>query len=460
MTNFLKYLFVTILFVGFSSCEDEPQLPDNVIEFESSQLGFISTESELTININFSREATEAGTINLSFVANGVDYGTDFTTEPAASGTSLTLNVDQGVTQASFKIIKSSGVLLDGDESIEFTISSSIESLVIGEGNSLSLSFAEILATLGEIDIDGGGATYPNKVFIDLSANRQTAVNRTTWDLGFYTGSEFKVILNSSNGMIARQVDETDLNAITAIPAGFEDEMDFNALLTEALDWVDDPAGDLNKLAIDDISATDSENKIYIVKRGSGPGAPPTDLDWRKIRILRSGSGYKLQHAAIDATTFSEVTIDKDDEYLFNYVSFETGAVDVEPAKDRWDIAWTGFTNSTNFGTGNIPYYFQDMVLQNRFGVEVAGVMTTAIAYEDFSVDDLPAMVFTTSQISIGSSWRSGGGPGMAPSLKTDIYYIVKDTDGNIFKLRFTALTQGGERGRPALEYELVQAAG
>jgi hypothetical protein len=167
-----------------------------------------------------------------------------------------------------------------------------------------------------------------------------------------------------------------------------------------------------------------------------------------------------LQHAAIDATTFSEVTIDKDDEYLFNYVSFETGAVDVEPAKDRWDIAWTGFTNSTNFGTGNIPYYFQDMVLQNRFGVEVAGVMTTAIAYEDFSVDDLPAMVFTTSQISIGSSWRSGGGPGMAPSLKTDIYYIVKDTDGNIFKLRFTALTQGGERGRPALEYELVQAAG
>src|SRR5205085_12477358 len=167
-------------------------------------LGVTPAESELTVNVNLTRDAEMDGTITVLLTPSGVTYGTDFTTDPAAAANTLTIAVPVGATTASFKIKKSAGILFDGDEAIVFSISSTSESLVIGEKKELTVTFSEILASSGQLEITGGGANYPNKVFIDLSANRQTAVARTTWDLAFSSADDFRVVLNSSNGMMAR----------------------------------------------------------------------------------------------------------------------------------------------------------------------------------------------------------------------------------------------------------------
>lgn len=78
--------------------------------------------------------------------------------------------------------------------------------------------------------------------------------------------------------------------------------------------------------------------------------------------------------------------------------------------------------------------------------------MNTTKAYADFGVADIATQTFLTTQNAIAADWRSGGGPGVSPSVRTDRYYIVKDGDNNYYKLRFTALTQNGERGYPAFE--------
>lgn len=471
MSNFFKYLFFITFILSVTACEEELKLPDNTIEFESDQLGF-GAETELTLYMNFSREVSEAGTLSLSFETTGVVYGIDFTTVPASVDGVLSIDVPKGSTSVSFKVIKSADVLFDGDESIQFSVASTVQSLVVGSKSTLSLTFGEILALNGSININGGGATYPNKVFIDLSAKRQTAIARTAWDFGFSSGSDFRVILNSSNGMMAKALNKTDLNSVTADDTvGFGLQLSHDAVFAainsdptpswvpEAITWIDDPTGDLNNTAIASISATADENKVYIVNRGSGPGATPTELGWKKIRVVRNGTGYTLQHADISATTFSEIQITKDPKFSFQYVSMATGAVEVEPVKERWDIAWTAFSNSTNFGSGPVPYYFQDVILQNTNGVGTAQVLSANIAYENFTEADLAGITFGTSQTNIGSGWRSGGGPGSGPSLKNDRFYIIKDADGNVYKLKFTALTQSGERGRPAFDYELIKEA-
>ncbi|HPI81423.1 MAG TPA: hypothetical protein PLM35_12890, partial [Cyclobacteriaceae bacterium] len=61
MSNFFKYVFLSAFVIGLSSCEEELKLPDNTIQFESGQLGFASNETELTINVNFSRETSNEG---------------------------------------------------------------------------------------------------------------------------------------------------------------------------------------------------------------------------------------------------------------------------------------------------------------------------------------------------------------------------------------------------------------
>ncbi|MBX2896990.1 MAG: HmuY family protein [Cyclobacteriaceae bacterium] len=455
----------------FTSCKEDPELPENVLTFQSTELGIADSETSLDIAITLTRPATEAASVTISIEEVGLTYSTDYTTTPAAASNRITVPVAIGNTEVKFTVTKTAAALFDGDESLLFTIIDAPTSLVVGNNNQLTLSFAEIVSTAGAMEINGGGATYPNKVFIDLSANRQTAVARTAWDLGFYTGNDFRVILNSSNGMLAYALNKTDLTTVTnADTAVLRSRLSADAIFAAitsnpvpdwvptSINWIDDPAGDLTKTAVAQISATASENKVYIINRGAGPGTPAPALGWKKIRIIRNGNGYTLQHADINATTFSEVQITKNSALEFQYVSFSGGSVQVEPLRERWDIAWTGFNNSTNFGSGPVPYYFQDIILQNRVGVQTVQVLTSTKTYDAFAEGDLSGLDFgIQSQIKIGANWRSGGGPGTAPAIRTDRFYVIKDADGNYYKLKFTALTTSGERGRPQIEYALLK---
>ncbi len=469
--KFLSLLLVAATFV-FSSCEDDPKLPDNKLEFESSVAGIASEDESLTLKLNLSRAASSDVVLTLSVNGGALVYGTDFTTTPAAVGNVITLTIPKGETTTQVVLNKVEGVGFGGDEVVVFEVTLVDGSPVLGENSKITVTFSEITVDGAEMNIQGGGPTYPNRVFIDLSANRQTAVNRTSWDLGFYSGEDFRVTLNSANGMMAYALDKTDLTTVTnadtaVLRSRLSMEAVFAAITSEttpewassAINWIDDPSGDLSKTAITSISATASENKVYIINRGSGPGSPATELGWKKIRVIRNGSGYTLQYADINAATFSEIQITKNTDYEFQNVSFATGAVIVEPASGRWDIAWTGFANSTNFGSGPVPYYFQDIIIQSR-DVQAVQVLTSTKSYEAFGESDITGLDFgVQSQVKIGSSWRSGGGPGVSPAVRTDRFYVVKDADENIYKVKFTALTTEGERGRPSIEYALINGA-
>jgi hypothetical protein len=466
-TNITRTGFVLLgAMIALSACRKRPDvsLPDNLVTFESSAQGLASTENSILVKVKLSRGTDKDIPVTISVTPQNAVYGTDFTTTPATNASGqIMVTIPSGNNEASFTVSKVPGVLYDGNEKIVFGLYSSASPILIGSSKEFTLTFAELVATSASATIDGGGAAFPNKVFIDLSANRQVPVLRTNWDLGFYTGPDYRVILNSSVGMMAKQVAKNDLSQVTAADTiGFSADVVFSqfAPTTTSLAYIDYPDGDLTKTAIAAVSATATDNKVYIINRGSGPGTPAVERGWKKVRILRNtAGGYTLQYADIAAATFSSVDISKDDAYFFKYVSLSTGAVSVEPEKKKWDIAWTYFSNVTNFGTGEVPYLFQDIILQNR-NVSVAKVMVATKAYADFGEADLSTLTFSSVQTAIGSDWRSGGGPGTAPSVRTDRYYIVKDGDNNYYKLRFTALTQNGERGYPAFEVTLVKRGG
>ena len=457
-------LSVSIL---FSACrKKDALLPDNYVSFETDSQGISAGENSLTIRLKLSRNTDKEIPLVVKMVTNGLELGTDFTTTPAANASGdIQLVIPSGNNEASITVSKVTGALFDGDESITLEIYSSGSPVLISNSKKFNLTFAELIAGTGSATINGGGVEYPNKVFVDLSANRQNAVLRTKWDLGFYTDpNEFRVILNSSTAMMAKQIDKDDLNAVTsADTAGFASLVVFSQTepTVESMAFIDHPSGDLSKTAIAPISATASENKVYIINRGLGIGNPAPQRGWKKLRIIRNGNGgYTLQHADIAATSFTSIDIPKDSDYFFRYISFENGLVDVEPAKDKWDFAWTYFSNASNFGAGEVPYLFQDIVIINR-NVEVARVMEASKAFSAFNESSLAdanlALDWKTTQTAIGSDWRSGGGPGVSPAVRIDRYYIIKDGNNNYYKLRFTALTENGERGYPAYETVLVK---
>ncbi|SIN80050.1 HmuY family protein [Algoriphagus halophilus] len=314
----------------------------------------------------------------------------------------------------------------------------------------------------GWMEVNGGGATYPNTAFIKLRSSEQTAVKRTDWDLAFYTGSDFKVLINGTTGAMASATGKTSLEEvgaeeISAAESSGELLLSFTNL--EGILHVDDPSNPLENPIIAPISASDDENEVYLLNRGTS-GA--TERTWKKIKITRADSGYLLEHADATGNSSSSLEIPKDDSYNFVYVSFEHGLVEVEPAKADWDIAWTAGTSSTPYpqaSNGTLAYFFQDLVYHNIYGgTTTAEVLEEAIPYENFLHSDIASLDFNSdNRLTIGSSWRGGGGPNSSPAVLEDRYYIVKDSEDNYYKLRFLSLTKDGERGRPSFEYELVK---
>ena len=314
--------------------------------------------------------------------------------------------------------------------------------------------------TLEGLISNEAGASAGNSVFVDFSTDKQISAARASWDLGFYTGADFRVIINHTVGATAIALTKNDLTQVTAA-----DTTGLVAANTLALGQgeggfatIDPIEGNastyLAGTVIKAVSATDADNKVYIVNRGSA--GVTGNRGWEKIRVLRATNGYTLQYAKINETTFKTLTVVKDPTFNFKYVSFVTGAVDFEPVKAGWDIQWS---LSTYKATATIPYTFSDFVLLNFVGGVTAAevVSTSATAFADFKEANLSGITFLGNREVIAGNWRVTSGA--AVGVKTDRFYVVKDGVGNIYKLRFISFSpnDGGLRGKPVIEYKLVK---
>jgi hypothetical protein len=302
------------------------------------------------------------------------------------------------------------------------------------------------------------GSAAGNSVYVDFSADKQTAIERDSWDLGFYSGADFKVILNSTNGASAVATDKTDINAVTA--TGFDSNVLKVGQGIGNFTVIDDgrEPNILNKTAIAAISATDAENKVYIINRKGGAATVLTNDELYKIKVIRKGSGYTLQYAKLTETTFKTLDIAKNADANFQFASLVKGtAVTAEPAKASWDIVW-GYSM---YWTSTFPYAFSDLVfINNLASVTAASVATSAKSYAAFSESDLASVAFSTARDVIGANWRtSPDRNGVGGAVNDKVFYVVKGGSGNVYKLKFVSYisTDGGTRGKPVIEYKLVK---
>lgn len=328
--------------------------------------------------------------------------------------------------------------------------------------------FIKTTSAGADIKLNGIAGTEPgsvagNAVYLDLSADKQTPSLRSGWDLGFYSGTDFRVILNNSSSAGAKVLAKNDLTTVVAADTiGLTLAPSQLNPLPEQLAWFDNVAGDLTKTVIPPVSAVDADNKVIILNRGTGGSIAARP--WVKLRVLRNvAGGYTLQYAGIQETSFKIIQIAKDAAFHFKFISFEKGIVDAQPEKDKWDMVWSYAVFETNFGAGPVPYNFSDLIAVNYLsGVTVAtkiytNTATAAAAFDAFNKDSIVNTVPSASRWVIGTSWRSTQ---PATGARTDRFYVVKDPEGNYYKLKCTAMgvgTDGGTRGKPEFKYALIK---
>lgn len=315
--------------------------------------------------------------------------------------------------------------------------------------------------TLNGLVASEAGSSAGNSVYVDFSKDKATAVDRSSWDLGFYGGSDFRVVLNNSASAGAKVTTATSLAAVTAADAvGLTLAVSQATPAPTDFAYFDNLNGSIAGTVIPSISSVATDNKVIILNRGTGGGIAARP--WIKLKITRNATGgYTLQYAELnEATNFKTVEIAKDASFNFKFVSLTSGnVVNVEPAKTDWDIVWGYSVYQTTFSGALVPYNFSDLVFLNVLnGVTAAQVDVTATkTYAAFAEADLSGVTFSTNRDVIGSTWRNT--TGAAIGVRTDVFYVVKDGSGNVYKLKFNSFisNDGGTRGKPVIEYKLIK---
>ncbi|WP_312078623.1 HmuY family protein [Chryseobacterium sp.] len=335
------------------------------------------------------------------------------------------------------------------------------------------------------INLSVGGPTQPNQIWFDLSENEFVKTKRTDWDFGFYSGSNFKVILNSSIQMAATKIpNATNIDAVTqAQVASLETLVQVANFSAANVAYIDDVKGNFPSgyTAIEEVKSLEADNGIYLVNMGKdvyhgsvAVGAVTYNGDprgWMKIQVVRAGEGYKIKYAKVGDTTHKEFTVAKNQLYNYSFVTLNhttdqnAKQVFIQPEKKKWDLC---FSVAVNLIDGIGSYIYADFIQHNNVGnvgvyeVKVTAPETGVNAYNKFEAAniDQSKFVYNDHRI-IGANWRSTAGVN-GPETYGDRFYVVKDAEGYYFKLRFRRLTKAtndsegvaGERGFPSFEFK------
>lgn len=469
--NFILILsFVLLAFTACNNDDDEPVVV-NSVAFAATSLNLSAATTP--IEIKFATPTVEAGSVTVSFVETAVVSGTDFSTLPAATGKTIVVPFEKNVSSVSFSFNKLKDAIEGEVKNVVFTIVSATINTTIAENKTIQVNFNETASLGTSLVPEVGGPLEPNQVYVDLSSGKMTIVERNSWDLGFYSGDGFRVVINSSVKMAAKKLETTNIDEVQV-----SDDSMIISQNSGFASQVDDPSGDLTKTAIAEVSATDSANNVYLIYLGNKPAAATPVLGkegavggptrgWKKIRVLKSGNDYKIQYADIDATTHEEVVITKNSAYNFTFFSLlDKKTVNVEPQKGQWDLNFTTFVNVIPSEGSMVPYFYPDYVVNNLKGEVRAYQVLVAdgVTYDNFALANVNTAKFTEDQRNIGSNWRGTSVPGADGIpvsqfvLRTDRFFVVKDPAGNVYKLKFTGGAQADlERGHPSFQYAILK---
>ncbi len=454
MNRIFNKFLIACSIVVISACEEKVELPDNLAGFTTTQQGIEGDET--TVQIALSRATDVSVPITIQLTPALVTYDKEFVTEPAAVNNVLTLTVPSGQSGVSFKVKKKSNVFLNGDETLALKITAIGSPVLTNQNTEMKLSFAAITSAGSTLTLEGktSESNYTNTVYADLSANATTAVNRKSWNLGFYQGGQYRVILNPGYQSSATATAKTDITAVTLADADLVPDLNFTAGTEGSAALADSWDGDLTKTVFAEVSATETNNKVYLV---SFEGNKSKE-QWYKVKVNRNGEGYKVQYARIGETSIKTIDVPKNADVNFSFLSLESGnLVSVEPRKINWDIAW-GYSTSNAGTVPPTPYWFQDFIMLNyAAGAEAAEVLTSAVSYDAYAEANIATTTFVKTRDAIGSKWRATTG---TVGIKRDRFYVIKDPLGNVYKLKFVSMglgADGGERGKPVIEYKLVK---
>ncbi|MCU0371271.1 MAG: hypothetical protein MUC31_07645 [Bacteroidales bacterium] len=296
---------------------------------------------------------------------------------------------------------------------------------------------------------------YRYQVYFDLGSGEAVSSNlKKTWDLAFDSSRDgWLILLNSSNFMLAARTGTTDFS-IPIDTTGMDFQFDASSGNMDTLaigKWVDFDGEDSVKIYT---------NEVYAIDRGYDEVGNLRGM--RKIVFQEvTDTSYTFRFAYLDGSGENSFTVIKDPEVNYINFSFDNGGeqLKLEPPKRDWDLLFTQYTTLLYTNEGDPYPYLLTGVLSNPAFVGVAQDTLYDFSAIDRSIAE--TMFFTDILDEIGYDWKDVTGDVSSGSviyvIVPGLNYVVRDTDGFLFKLRFVGFyDDSGSKGYPTFEYQLL----
>ncbi len=293
---------------------------------------------------------------------------------------------------------------------------------------------------------------YSNQLYFSLIKDTVVKQNvLTDWDLGFECSSNsYHIVLNHAKIMSVAHTKKYKITDVTNF-----DSLKF--IYEGSSGYLDSTA--IGKWWLDTNNQIMSNNEVMIVNRGTSDKG--RQLGYKKIQIFDFKNAYIIKYANLDGSEEGSLSISKNDELIYQTISFDNGGkiVDIEPKALDWDIVFTRYTQFF-YQVGYETYSVVGVFINTKYVSAVAD-STYSKKFEDIKITDVPAYIFTNRRDVIGYDWKKYKFDAESYEIDTKKIYILKISrslsDVKYYKLRFIDFYKNVngklEKGYPKFEF-------
>lgn len=276
------------------------------------------------------------------------------------------------------------------------------------------------------------GSDYNTTLYYNLSSNKVIkSIKLDDWDLAFETNdTSFFIIINPALIGGAYNLGQVPFDTV------------LKTTQVKKLHWRYDnyslppDSGAIGIWWKGVLPNVESKQDVYIINLGVDDDG--RSYGFKKIQIIsRDNQKYVIKFSGVDSkeATVFEIPIDK--KYHRMTFSFKGGGSITysEPEARTWDLVFTRYAEY--FEEINFEPYTTNGVLQNPNVCYAYADSVGKVTYENFTINDYDEKKLSKYSNVIGWDWKKYYLDLGYYSVRTDKYYILKDNQGFIYKLRF-----------------------
>ncbi|MEI6884336.1 MAG: HmuY family protein [Bacteroidota bacterium] len=161
---------------------------------------------------------------------------------------------------------------------------------------------------------------------------------------------------------------------------------------------------------------------------------------------------YYFRYTTLQGGAITSAVVPKDQSVDYLFYGIRAGGIieQLEPPKTGYDLLFTQYTTLLFTDLKEAYPYLVTGVLTNQNNVKVA--VDTIHPFSSIDLSVARSSIYSTSQDAIGYNWKVYNSKADSYTVRTNLAYIIQDTRGYYYKMRFVSFYSAGRKGYPIIE--------